>query len=116
MFESILLLNSALFGTVALLLYVVIKASIQAWQASHHYSTNSEGNWGWWIEVNTASPECLYYFGPFSGAAEADGCKSGYVQDLVEEGACNITANVLWCKPQRLTSMPEDAATSHLYA
>jgi hypothetical protein len=66
----------------------------------------SERVWGWWVELNTAQPDCLYYFGPFSSTTEADRAKHGYVQDLEIEGATGIAVKVKWCKPKQLT-IPE---------
>ena len=48
----------------------------------------------WWIEVKTAEPACTYYFGPFEIEAEAELAKKGYVDDLVQEGAKQVTATV----------------------
>lgn len=110
MFESTLFLDTALVSTVALFLYMMTKALIQAWKNPDLFVSDSEGRWGWWVEVQTASPSCRYYFGPFSDAAQADRSKSGYVQDLIEENAQQVTAKVLWCRPRRLT----EAATETL--
>ncbi|HIK56918.1 MAG TPA: DUF1816 domain-containing protein [Synechococcales cyanobacterium M55_K2018_004] len=57
----------------------------------------------WWVEVTTAVPHCTYYFGPFASAAEAEGAKAGYVEDLEQEGAIDIQANVKRCRPMVLT-------------
>ena len=57
----------------------------------------------WWVEVKTESPRCTYYFGPFLSLEEAEGEKSGYVEDLQKEGAQNIAVLVKRCKPTKLT-------------
>ncbi len=57
----------------------------------------------WWIEVMTTQPRCTYYFGPFSGTAQAKLAISGYVEDLESESAKGIQAQVKRCKPQQLT-------------
>jgi hypothetical protein len=57
----------------------------------------------WWVEVKTDSPACTYYFGPFGSAQEAEEAQPGYVEDLQQEGAQNITAVVKRCKPTHLT-------------
>ncbi len=57
----------------------------------------------WWLEINTTSPQCTYYFGPFYSLEEAAERESGYIEDLIEEGATGITANIKKCQPQVLT-------------
>ncbi len=57
----------------------------------------------WWVEVQTTHPDCTYYFGPFINADEAEQAKSGYVEDLEQEGAQEIQATVKRCKPKNLT-------------
>ncbi len=103
MFESTLPLSLTLLTAIVLLLYIAIKALMQAWQLPDLSSQDSEGTWGWWIELNTVNPSCLYYFGPFSSMDEAKSLKSGYIQDLAEENAEVTSATVLWCKPRQLT-------------
>jgi hypothetical protein len=103
MFEkSTLLLTLTFLVAMFILLYLVTKALVQAWQASN-LSEDSEGKWGWWIELKTENPSYLYYFGPFSTADEAERLKLGYIQDLAEENAEVTAATVLWCKPRQLT-------------
>ncbi len=57
----------------------------------------------WWIEIVTDDPHCTYYFGPFASANEADAAKSGFMEDLEEEGAKNTSVIVKRCKPVSLT-------------
>ena len=57
----------------------------------------------WWIEVYTDFPRCLYYFGPFDSAAEAESCQADYLEDLRHEGAENILAQIKYCQPLTLT-------------
>ncbi len=57
----------------------------------------------WWVEITTENPQCLYYFGPFSSSASANAHKSGYIEDLEQEGAQNIQVSVKRVKPQALT-------------
>ncbi|ACK64654.1 Domain of unknown function DUF1816 [Rippkaea orientalis PCC 8801] len=57
----------------------------------------------WWVEISTTHPNCLYYFGPFDSAEEALSYQDGYVEDLREEGAQNITLYIKQCQPQVLT-------------
>jgi hypothetical protein len=61
------------------------------------------GRGDWWVEVTTADPNCIYYFGPFINFAEADDLRPGYVQDLVNEGAQSISAVIKRCQPAELT-------------
>jgi Domain of unknown function (DUF1816) len=102
MFESILLPTLTSLIAIFMLFYLTTKALIQAWQASN-LSEDSEGQWGWWIELKTENPSYLYYFGPFSTPNEAEKLKLGYIQDLAEEKAKVTAATVLWCKPKQLT-------------
>jgi hypothetical protein len=57
----------------------------------------------WWLEVYTEFPRCLYYFGPFDSAAEAESCQADYLEDLHEEGAEGILAQIKQCRPLNLT-------------
>ena len=57
----------------------------------------------WWVEVVTEAPHCIYYFGPFGSAADAEAAQGGYVADLEQEKAQNIRVAVKRCKPDKLT-------------
>jgi hypothetical protein len=57
----------------------------------------------WWVEISTAEPQCVYYFGPFANAQAADLATAGYVEDLESENAQAIRVQVKRCKPNRLT-------------
>lgn len=57
----------------------------------------------WWVEVTTEMPRCTYYFGPFTSDSEAESAKSGYVDDLEQEGAQGIRVVIKRCKPGQLT-------------
>ncbi|MEL7504552.1 MAG: DUF1816 domain-containing protein [Cyanobacteria bacterium J06554_6] len=46
----------------------------------------------WWIEISTAQPQVIYYFGPFESEEEALQHKDGYIEDLHHEGAQDIKA------------------------
>ncbi len=63
--------------------------------------------WAWWVEIVTQNPRCTYYFGPFISANEANAAKSGYVEDLEQEGAQGIILVVKRCKPDNLTISDE---------
>lgn len=61
----------------------------------------------WWVEIKTETPRCTYYFGPFLSAAEAQAAKSGYLDDLEQEGAVGISVDIKRCKPTKLTIFDE---------
>ncbi len=57
-----------------------------------------------WIKITTADPPCLYYFGPFLSEQEAQEHQPQFLQDLQEEGAEGIEAEILQCpRPEQLT-------------
>lgn len=60
-----------------------------------------------WVEIVTDSPRCTYYFGPFVSEQEAHAAKSGYIEDLENEGAQGISVTVRRCKPINLTIFDE---------
>jgi hypothetical protein len=60
-----------------------------------------------WVEIVTDNPRCTYYFGPFVSEQEAHAAKSGYVEDLENEGAQGISVTVRRCKPTNLTIFDE---------
>lgn len=57
----------------------------------------------WWLQVITDIPYCVYYFGPFESFKEADLAKSGYIEDLNQEGAEGIEAQIKFDNPKELT-------------
>lgn len=57
----------------------------------------------WWVEITTSNPRCLYYFGPFDSPEEAQMNQEGYVEDLQEEGAQEISVKIKQCQPLVLT-------------
>lgn len=69
---------------------------------------------GWWVEIVTALPECTYYFGPFANIQEADFAQVGYFDDLKQEGAKGITLQIKQCKPTRLTSFCDELEDKNL--
>jgi hypothetical protein len=62
----------------------------------------------WWVEIQTESPKCTYYFGPFVRKREAERSKSGYVEDLEGEGAKITSLEIKRCKPAILTDDEEE--------
>ncbi|MEH1874750.1 DUF1816 domain-containing protein [Nostoc sp.] len=63
----------------------------------------------WWVEINTVVPRCTYYFGPFDSGKEAQFYRTGYVEDLYQEGARDIVALVKECQPDFLTIFHDEA-------
>ena len=58
----------------------------------------------WWIEISTAQPQVIYYFGPFESEEEAAQYKGGYIEDLEQEGAEGIkTLTTRREEPEALT-------------
>jgi Domain of unknown function (DUF1816) len=66
----------------------------------------------WWIEVFTAHPSCIYYFGPFISQKEADLAQEGYLEDLRSEGARIVSVRTQLCQPRKLT-IYENELTIH---
>jgi len=63
----------------------------------------------YWVEVKTAEPACTYYFGPFDIPEEAELAKTGYVEDLEQEGAKQVQATVTRRqRPEQLTVFDEN--------
>lgn len=58
---------------------------------------------GWWVEIFTSKPACLYYFGHFATLEEAQKSQDGFVQDLVAEGVGDVKSQLQLCQPKRLT-------------
>ena len=53
--------------------------------------------------MKTSAPRCIYYFGPFLTASEAQAAKAGYVEDIENEGAEGLGVAIYRCKPINLT-------------
>lgn len=62
----------------------------------------------WWIEVKTAAPPCVYYFGPFRDSQAAAADAAGYVEDLEAEGARGIAVATKRCRPAVLTVVADE--------
>lgn len=62
----------------------------------------------WWVEIITAQPRCIYYFGPFASFQEAQLSQSGYLEDLKGEGAQGINTQLKRCQPQTLTDFEDE--------
>ncbi|OUC13408.1 MAG: hypothetical protein B0A82_17215 [Alkalinema sp. CACIAM 70d] len=61
----------------------------------------------WWVEINTDTPRCTYFFGPFLTEAEAKADQPGYIEDLEKEGAQVVGVEIKRCKPTNLTISDE---------
>jgi len=61
----------------------------------------------WWLEIVTDKPHCIYYFGPFAYADEAQKAQSGYIEDLEQEQAQVITVKLKRHQPQELTTFDD---------
>ena len=57
----------------------------------------------WWIKMQTSTPLCTYYFGPFESRLQATYHRQGYIQDLTEEGAGEILTEIKKYQPVVLT-------------
>ena len=61
----------------------------------------------YWVKIDTQSPKCTYYFGPFQSQSSAEAAEPGYVEDLNGENAQNIRTVIQRCKPTELTIADE---------
>lgn len=61
----------------------------------------------WWVKIVTLQPKCIYYFGPFDSQLEARESQSGYVEDLREEKAREISIEIKQDCPKLLTISEE---------
>ncbi|MEO0854381.1 MAG: DUF1816 domain-containing protein [Cyanobacteria bacterium J06648_11] len=57
----------------------------------------------WWIQVSMHSPASVMYFGPFDTYREAESQLAGYVDDLQQEGATELVADIQRCHSESLT-------------
>lgn len=73
---------------------------------------NSEHELGWWIEIMTAQPLYLYYFGAFSTLEEAQSLQAGFIEDLLLENALIVSTNLRFLQPQQLTLSGEELRSS----
>jgi Domain of unknown function (DUF1816) len=68
----------------------------------------------WWVEILTMQPKCTYYFGPFTGAWEAEVASKGFVEDLAGEFAQDIKVKIdRHCQPDLLTILHEEASPTN---
>ncbi|MDF5733315.1 MAG: DUF1816 domain-containing protein [Rhizonema sp. PD38] len=69
-------------------------------------------NTSWWVEISTAKPHCIYYFGPFQNLKEAETIYPGYVEDIESEAAQEIVVKINRCNPDVLTVFDEEETLS----
>jgi hypothetical protein len=66
----------------------------------------------WWIEIVTDAPSCVYYFGPYVSAEEAEVAKPGFITDLQQEGSKVIKVKIKRFKPEQLTIFDESEGSA----
>ncbi len=66
----------------------------------------------WWAEVVTEQPKCIYYFGPFVSAREAQFSQAGYIEDLEQESAQIIAVRVRRGQPRELKIVAQEVQES----
>jgi hypothetical protein len=71
------------------------------------FPTRQTGGY-WWVKIITETPQCIYYFGPFDHAREAELTQKGYIEDLEQEGAEGISVLILQDQPKTLTICEDD--------
>ncbi|MBA3924475.1 MAG: DUF1816 domain-containing protein [Nostocaceae cyanobacterium] len=63
----------------------------------------------WWVEIITNKPQCTYYFGPFACFKEAELALPGYIEDLEDEAALGIAAEIKRYQPKDLTIFDDES-------
>ncbi|MDJ0536508.1 MAG: DUF1816 domain-containing protein [Xenococcaceae cyanobacterium MO_207.B15] len=56
----------------------------------------------WWLEIKTAIPPCVFYFGPFSREKEAKVSQYSHIDYLLQEKFQGITLEVKQLEPKEL--------------
>ena len=69
-------------------------------------------NYGWWIEIYTVKPLCIYYFGDFDSIWSAVLAKNNYIQDLEQEGAVLMSVCIKLCRPRKITLFEDELEAS----
>jgi hypothetical protein len=69
---------------------------------------------GWWIEILTAQPLCLYYFGAFTSHQEVQKLQGGFIEDLLLESATILWTDIRFCQPSQLTLTKDDLRSHFL--
>lgn len=68
----------------------------------------------YWIKVTTVKPSCTYYFGSFLNRKRAKLAQPGFIEDLENENAKGIKAEIKYCQPQKLTFCDESVDSCDL--
>lgn len=89
----------------ALALLIFATAVLRTWGSEPHaeMSQAEQPELAWWVKVDTANPQCTYYFGPFASTKEAELSQPGYLEDLEQEGAQGVAVQIQQCQPSNLT-------------
>jgi endonuclease IV len=66
----------------------------------------------WWVEIVTEQPKCIYYFGPFVSANEAQFFQGDYIEDLEQESAQVIAITLKRGHPRHLTIVAQEVQES----
>lgn len=56
----------------------------------------------WWLEIKTALPSCVFYFGPFSSEEEAKISQYSHIDRLIHEKFHGITPAIKQLEPKEL--------------
>jgi len=64
---------------------------------------DQQRNIGWWIEIFTAHPACIYYFGVFEHPHHAEAALPECINDLLDEGAKGLVSRIDYHSPIDLT-------------
>jgi hypothetical protein len=72
-----------------------------------------DGNLGWWIEIFTAQPACIYHFGAFEDTKTAAAALQGFTEDLLDEGASGLVSRINFHSPQELTIDLDQGKMNH---
>ncbi|MGB7414797.1 MAG: DUF1816 domain-containing protein [Thermosynechococcaceae cyanobacterium] len=91
--------NAALVGFIFFALMIFLRKS------DSYDTATQDGGYAqaWWVTVTTQQPDYEYLFGPFEHKAEAEENLGGYLRDLSDEGATQMTITIDWCKPDAIT-------------
>lgn len=78
-------------------------------RASKDSDKNDDLCSGWWLEVGTANPPCINYYGPYNNQVEADAAK----QDSEQESK-NIYSYSRSCQPRQRTIKEQELTIQDL--
>ena len=81
-----------------------------SWKDTEEFFTSYLEKMGiaWWVEIITAQPKCIYYFGPFASSYEAQLSSGGYIEDLEQEEAQVIAVDIKRGQPRELTIFEDE--------